>query len=142
MNRRQTAQHKTLNKLVEFLKNNSIASLSDREIFHPEEGYAQRIVNEFGLKGVQLRRFYSEFKHIYENVKKQEHMSNEVMYRFYRLYALVNYQANRGVIKYEFKDLLIAILNNIERKAKFDKKAIERAVDLLMAMVAYSKKEN
>jgi CRISPR/Cas system CSM-associated protein Csm2 small subunit len=142
------------NELISKLKNEHITSLKDRDIFHPE-GYASKIVEELELKGVQLRRFYMEFKNIQETMKiyeknksKEDEDGNKkyvdisyVKYRLYKLYAIINYQAKRKVIKPEFAELLTVILDNIERQ-NFDKTAVDRAVDLLMAMVAYSKEDD
>ncbi|WP_340695848.1 type III-A CRISPR-associated protein Csm2 [Hydrogenobacter thermophilus] len=130
---RQQQENRPTNELINRLRA-PITQLTDRDIFHPE-GYARKVVEELELQGVQLRRFYAELKNIQEMMKNKE----DVKYRFYKLYALVNYQANRGVIKQKFADLLTKMLDNIERQ-DFSKQAVDRAVDLLMAMVAYSKK--
>ncbi|MEZ0361454.1 MAG: type III-A CRISPR-associated protein Csm2 [Hydrogenobacter sp.] len=145
------------NELISKLKTEHITNIKGRNIFHPD-GYAKNIVEELELKGVQLRRFYMELKNIQEIMKSYEKDKSKedgdvdsgnkkdvdidyVKYRLYKLYAIINYQAKRKVIKPEFAELLTVILDNIERQ-NFDKTAVDRAVDLLMAMVAYSKEDD
>jgi CRISPR/Cas system CSM-associated protein Csm2 small subunit len=60
------------------------------------------------------------------------------MGRLYKLYAILEYQTKRGVLNEDFKDLMFKLFDNIERHKS--PQAFERAYDLLMAMVAYSKK--
>ncbi len=85
-----------------------MSKLDDREIFHPE-GYASKIVENLNLKGVQLRRFYSEIRNIYDRLqegKKRE----ELRYHLYKLYAITQYQENRGVIRKEFGVLVRGVV--------------------------------
>lgn len=115
-----------------------ISRLDDREIFHPE-GYASKIVENLGLKGVQLRRFYSEIRNIYDRLQEGK-KKEELKYYLYRLYAITQYQENRGVIKKDFGNLVRSILNSIEKN--FTEESLRKASDFFMAMVAYSKKES
>ncbi len=115
-----------------------ISRLDDRDIFHPE-GYASKIVENLGLKGVQLRRFYSEIRNIYDRLQEGK-KKEELKYYLYRLYAIAQYQENRGVIKKDFGNLVRSILDSIEKN--FTEESLRKASDFFMAMVAYSKKES
>ncbi|MEJ7621310.1 MAG: type III-A CRISPR-associated protein Csm2 [Aquificaceae bacterium] len=115
-----------------------ISRLDDRDIFHPE-GYASKIVENLGLKGVQLRRFYSEIRNIYDRLQEGK-KKEELKYYLYRLYAITQYQENRGVIKRDFGNLVRSILDSIEKN--FTEESLRKASDFFMAMVAYSKKES
>ena len=128
--------------------------LSERDIFHPD-GYANKVMehinNSKGQKvkitSVQLRRVFYEFKTIVNELKKEKKKEMDAdpnkaieraMGRLYRLYAILEYQTNRGVLNEDFKRLMFALFNNIERHKSIE--AFEKAHDFLMAMVAYSKK--
>jgi CRISPR type III-A-associated protein Csm2 len=128
--------------------------LSDRDIFHPE-GYASRVMEYINnskeqkvkITSVQLRRVFYEFKTIVNELKKEKKKEvnadpnkaiERAMGRLYRLYAILEYQTNRGVLNEDFKRLMFALFNNIERHKSIE--AFEKAHDFLMAMVAYSKK--
>lgn len=128
--------------------------LNDRDIFHPE-GYASKVMEYINnskeqkvkITSVQLRRVFYEFKTIVnelEREKKKEMNADpnkaieRAMGRLYRLYAILEYQTNRGVLNEDFKRLMFALFNNIERHKSIE--AFEKAHDFLMAMVAYSKK--
>jgi CRISPR type III-A-associated protein Csm2 len=128
--------------------------LSDRDIFHPE-GYASRVMEYINnseeqkvkITSVQLRRIFYEFKTIVNELKKEKKKEMDAdpnkaieraMGRLYRLYAILEYQTKRGVLNEDFKRLMFALFNNIERHKSIE--AFEKAHDFLMAMVAYSKK--
>ena len=123
--------------------------LNDRDIFHPE-GYASKVMEYINnekhrvkLTSVQLRKVFHEFKAIVDGLKREnDSRPNETieraMGRLYRLYAILEYQTKRGVLNEDFKDLMFKLFDNIERYKS--PQAFERAYDLLMAMVAYSKK--
>jgi CRISPR type III-A-associated protein Csm2 len=128
--------------------------LSDRDIFHPE-GYASRVMEYINnseeqkvkITSVQLRRVFYEFKTIVNELKKEKKKEMDAdpnkaieraMGRLYRLYAILEYQTKRGVLNEDFKRLMFALFNNIERHKSIE--AFEKAHDFLMAMVAYSKK--
>ena len=128
--------------------------LNDRDIFHPE-GYASKVIEYINnskeqkvkITSVQLRRVFYEFKTIVNELKKEKKKEmnadpnkaiERAMGRLYRLYAILEYQTNRGVLNEDFKKLMFALFNNIERHKSIE--AFEKAHDFLMAMVAYSKK--
>jgi CRISPR type III-A-associated protein Csm2 len=128
--------------------------LNDRDIFHPE-GYASKVMEYINnsreqkvkITSVQLRRVFYEFKTIVNELKKEKKKEmnadpnkaiERAMGRLYRLYAILEYQTNRGVLNEDFKRLMFALFNNIERHKSIE--AFEKAHDFLMAMVAYSKK--
>jgi CRISPR type III-A-associated protein Csm2 len=128
--------------------------LNDRDIFHPE-GYASRVMEYINnskeqkvkITSVQLRRVFYEFKTIVNELKKEKKKEvnadpnkaiERAMGRLYRLYAILEYQTKRGVLNEDFKRLMFALFNNIERHKSIE--AFEKAHDFLMAMVAYSKK--
>jgi CRISPR type III-A-associated protein Csm2 len=148
----QGGQDNPLERLKQELRNRAITQFSEREIFHPD-GYASKVMEmkENKVTSVQLRRIFHEFKAIVDGLKKGDNL-DKAMGRLYKLYALLEYQAKREVLKENFKELMFELFGNIEkeiekiRKEKDGKerdKAIEvfnKAYDLLMAMVAYSKK--
>jgi CRISPR type III-A-associated protein Csm2 len=94
-------------------------------------------VKDANITAVQLRKVFQEFKAIVDGLRKDNNLE-KAMGRLYKLYALLEYQAERGVLDKNFKNLMFELFDNIERHKS--PKAFERAYELLMAMVAYSKK--
>jgi CRISPR type III-A-associated protein Csm2 len=134
----QGSQDNPLEKLKQELRNRAITQFSEKEIFHPD-GYASAVVKKANITAVQLRKVFQEFKAIVDVLRKEkENGLEKAMGRLYKLYALLEYQAERGVLDKNFKDLMFKLFDNIERHKS--PQAFERAYDLLMAMVAYSKK--
>jgi CRISPR-associated protein, Csm2 family len=134
----QGGQENPLEKLRQELRNRAITQFSERELFHPE-GYARAVVRKANITAVQLRKVFQEFKAIVDVLRKEkENGLEKAMGRLYKLYALLEYQAERGVLDKDFKDLMFKLFDNIERHKS--PQAFERAYELLMAMVAYSKK--
>jgi len=134
----QGGQDNPLEKLKQELRNRAITQFSEKEIFHPD-GYARAVVRKANITAVQLRKVFQEFKAIVDVLRKEkENGLEKAMGRLYKLYALLEYQAERGVLDRDFKDLMFKLFDNIERHKS--PQAFERAYDLLMAMVAYSKK--
>jgi CRISPR-associated protein, Csm2 family len=150
----QGGQENPLEKLKQELRNRAITQFSERELFHPE-GYARAVMEYINnsreqkvkITSVQLRRIFYEFKTIVNELKKEKKKEMDAdpnkaieraMGRLYRLYAILEYQTKRGVLNEDFKRLMFALFNNIERHKSIE--AFERAHDFLMAMVAYSKK--
>ncbi|WP_029551587.1 type III-A CRISPR-associated protein Csm2 [Thermocrinis jamiesonii] len=130
-------ESENVKKLKEKLSNESIAEFSEKDIFHPEEGYVKKAIEDINITAVQLRKVFQEFKAIRDGLKKDENVE-EALKKLYKLYAILEYQAKRGVLDKDFKELMFRLFDNIERNKS--KKAFEKAYDLLMAMVAYSKK--
>jgi len=134
----QGSQDNPLEKLKQELRNRAITQFSERELFHPD-GYARAVVKKANITAVQLRKVFQEFKAIVDVLRKEkENGLEKAMGRLYKLYALLEYQAERGVLDRDFKDLMFKLFDNIERHKS--PQAFERAYDLLMAMVAYSKR--
>ncbi len=134
----QGGQENPLEKLRQELRNRAITQFSERELFHPD-GYARAVVRKANITTVQLRKVFQEFKAIVDVLRKEkENGLEKAMGRLYKLYALLEYQAERGVLDKDFKDLMFKLFDNIEKHKS--PQAFERAYDLLMAMVAYSKK--
>jgi len=134
----QRNQTDHIKELVRKLENKAITDFTEREIFHPN-GHASKVVKEAGVSSVQLRKVFQEFKAIVDVLRKEkENGLEKAMGKLYKLYALLEYQAERGVLDRDFKDLMFKLFDNIERYKS--PQAFERAYDLLMAMVAYSKK--
>ncbi len=122
------------------------------------------------ITSVQLRRIFHEFKAIVDRLKKESdsHINEAIeraMGRLYRLYAILEYQTRREVLDKGFKEIMFKLFDNIEREVNKARREIEeakkegkeerekdkeikdkvikifeKAHDLLMAMVAYSKK--
>jgi CRISPR type III-A-associated protein Csm2 len=132
----QGSQENPLEKLKRELKNRAITQFSERELFHPN-GHARAVVKDANITAVQLRKVFQEFKAIVDGLRKDNNLE-KAMGRLYKLYALLEYQAERGVLDRNFKNLMFELFDNIERHKS--PKAFERAYELLMAMVAYSKK--
>ena len=128
-------------KLLRTLEEGNLKDLSDKDIFHPN-GYGSKLAESLGIPSVQLRRIYQEFKNLCDLAEKGR--IDEATPRLYKLYAIVEYQAGRGIINEKFKELVHEILNNIEKHIGKDentaKENLKRAYDLMMAIVAYSKK--
>ncbi|MGB9874437.1 MAG: type III-A CRISPR-associated protein Csm2, partial [Hydrogenobacter sp.] len=124
--------------LKNFLIIKDLKDLQDKEIFHPE-GYGKRLAERLKIKTVQLRRIYQEFKNLRDIAK--ERGIEAVAPRLYMLYALVEYQAQRGVIDERFKELVHKMLDNIERHISKNKETakenLNRAYELMMSIVAY-----
>jgi CRISPR type III-A-associated protein Csm2 len=134
----QGGQENPLEKLKQELRNRAITQFSEKEIFHPD-GYASAVVKKANITAVQLRKVFQEFKAIVDVLRKEKEKGLEkAMGRLYKLYAILEYQTKRGVLNEDFKDLMFKLFDNIERHKS--PQAFERAYDLLMAMVAYSKK--
>ncbi len=134
----QGSQDNPLEKLKQELRNRAITQFSERELFHPD-GYASAVVRKANITAVQLRKVFQEFKAIVDMLRKEKEKGLEkAMGRLYKLYAILEYQTKRGVLNEDFKDLMFKLFDNIERHKS--PQAFERAYDLLMAMVAYSKK--
>jgi CRISPR type III-A-associated protein Csm2 len=134
----QGSQDNPLEKLKQELRNRAITQFSERELFHPN-GHARAVVKDANITAVQLRKVFQEFKAIVDVLRKEkENGLEKAMGRLYKLYALLEYQAERGVLDKDFKNLMFKLFDNIERHKS--PQAFERAYDLLMAMVAYSKK--
>lgn len=120
-----------------------LSKLDDRDIFHPEEGYASKLVRQLKLTSVQLRRFYMEIRNIYEKYSQKQWDEKQeeakLKYHLYKLYAMNSYQLNRGVFEDEsFSELVKAILDCLDKN--FNKESLRKATDFFMAMIAYSKK--
>jgi CRISPR type III-A-associated protein Csm2 len=138
----QRNQEDPLRELREEIEKKPITEFTDKEIFHPA-GHASRVAKRADVSSVQLRKVFQEFKAIVDKLKKEkEGDQNEAieraMGRLYKLYAILEYQANRNVIKEYFKNYMFTLFNNIENHKSIE--AFEKAYDLLMAIVAYSKK--
>ena len=126
------------NVCKEFLnKIDNFGEIGLKELIGPD-GYAQRIIDYTNLKITQLRKIYAEFKHIYNLIKSQE-KEEEIKTHLYRLYPILAYQQNRGLIKEEFKEIMVKLLDWID--SNFDKKNYEKVMDFMTALVAYAKKE-
>jgi CRISPR type III-A-associated protein Csm2 len=138
MNGRHQQRDQTdhIKELVRKLENKAITDFTEREIFHPN-GHASKVVKEANVSSVQLRKVFQEFKAIVDGLRKDNNLE-KAMGRLYKLYALLEYQAERGVLNKDFKDLMFKLFDNIEKHKS--PQAFERAYELLMAMVAYSKK--
>ncbi len=146
MNRihQQRNQENPLIELIREIENKPITEFDERDIFHPE-GHASKLAEIADISAVQLRKVFQEFKAIVDKLKKEKQGDpNEAirraMGRLYKLYAVLEYQTNRKVIRDYFKNYMFALFNNIENHKSIE--AFEKAYDLLMAIVAYSKKSS
>jgi len=137
MNRdHQGRQNKPLENLKQELSKIEISQLTEKEIFHPE-GYAKRVVEKINITAVQLRKVFQEFKAIVDDLKNGDKIE-KAKAKLYKLYAILEYQAKRGVLDENFKEIMFMLFDKVEKSGS--KEAFEKVYDLLMAMVAYSKK--
>ena len=126
------------NVCKEFLnKINNFGSIGLKELIGPN-GYAQRIINHTNLKTTQLRKIYAEFKYIHNLIKSQE-KEEKIKMRLYRLYPILAYQQNRGLINEDFKEIMVELINWID--SNFAKENYDKVMDFMTALVAYAKKE-
>ncbi len=143
---KQDEARQKIKEVNEELRRTDLSKIDDRKIFHPRDGYGKRLaecLEALDMTVVQLRRIYHELKSLYNKAKKVENLY-EIKPELYRLYAIVEYQANRGVIKKEFKDLVHTILDKIDNDlisnaTERAMKSLEKAHDFMMSIVAYSK---
>lgn len=127
-------QESAVEKLIRELKQKPISSIPLSKLVKYGE-YAYKIVDELNISRVQLRRIYSELKHIL----KAKNISEDTMAKLYMLYPILAYQKERGVVSGRFVNLMYALLENIENYP--DKKNLETAEKFLTALVAYARKE-
>jgi len=137
----QGRQDNPLEDLKQELSRKAISQFTEREIFHPK-GYAKKVMEmmerkNINITAVQLRKVFQEFKAIVDGLENDKNLEN-AMKSLYKLYAILEYQAKRGVLDKDFKELMFRLFDNIERNKSNE--AFKKAYDLLMAMVAYSKK--
>ena len=126
------------NVCKEFLnKINNFGEIGLKELIGPN-GYAQRIINHTNLKTTQLRKIYAEFKYIHNLIKSQE-KEEKIKMRLYRLYPILAYQQNRGLINEDFKEIMVELINWID--SNFAKENYDKVMDFMTALVAYAKKE-
>ena len=121
------------------IQNSPISDIGLKDLVKPN-GYAYRIARDLKLTKVQVRKIYSEFKGIYEALKRNAWKFNEdILTKLYMLYPMIEYQKNRKVLNEEFANLITALIENIE---KFnDRKNIETAERFFTAIVAYITKD-
>uniref|UniRef100_A0A7C4NZT1 CRISPR system Cms protein Csm2 n=1 Tax=Thermodesulfobacterium geofontis TaxID=1295609 RepID=A0A7C4NZT1_9BACT len=109
------------------------------------ESYAAKISKKLNITPVQLRKVFSEFKNIYALYKANyknltEEKKEEIRLKLYKLYPILQYQANRGLIDHNFKTLMWEILNLLDEKISENKKEeFDRVIDFMEALVAYMK---
>jgi CRISPR type III-A-associated protein Csm2 len=116
-------------------KSLSLEHIDLRELLKPD-GFAKAIVDEAKVKISQLRKIFAEFKAIYHKYNKNP---DEARYRIYKLYPLIQYQINRGLIQEKFGDLIFSILNSLD--SNFTEQNFKRIMDFMEALVAYAKQE-
>ncbi|MEM1672565.1 MAG: type III-A CRISPR-associated protein Csm2 [Archaeoglobaceae archaeon] len=122
---------------LERVKKEGLKSFSLAELLKPN-GYASLIAEKSELTRVQLRKIFAEFKQIYEHYHSQDKNLTAVKTRIYKLYPLIYYQYNRKLISEYFKDLIVAILDALDRDFEEN---IENAMSFVEALVAYAPKE-
>jgi len=97
--------------------------------------YAYKIAWDLKISRVQLRRIYSELKHILRSKK----ITEANIPKLYMLYPILAYQRERGVVNENFVNLMYALLENIEKYP--DEENLETAEKFLTALVAYARKD-
>jgi hypothetical protein len=101
----QRNQEDPLRELREEIEKKPITKFTDKEIFH-RNGHASRVAKKADVSSVQLRKVFQEFKAIVDVLKKEkENGLEKAMGRLYKLYALLEYQAERGVLDKDSKTL-------------------------------------
>lgn len=118
--------------ILEIKQKNGLGGIDIKELLKPD-GYAKNVVDEAGLKRVQLRKIFSEFKIIKERYEKGE--TEKVKKLMYKLYPIIQYQCNRKLISENFRDLMFVILESLENN--FTKENFEHTFEFMEALVAY-----
>jgi len=106
------------------------------ELIKPK-GYAYEISKNLKFTRVQLRKIFTEFKTIYEMYKKGKDQ-NQIKARLYKLYPILQYQVNRKVIDRDFKKLMWAILDSLDK----DLENFDNTMEFIEALVAYLKERD
>lgn len=126
-----------LQQFIEKVRREGLKSFSLAELLKPN-GYASLFATKGELTRVQLRKIFTEFKNIYEYYSSQDKKIASVKTRIYKLYPLIYYQYNRKLISEEFKELIVAILDSLDRNFEEN---IEMTMSFIEALVAYAPKE-
>lgn len=119
------------------IRQSGLSSFELRELLKPE-GYADKVATRSNLTRVQLRKFFAEFKAIYNLYRAKGHLTDEIKLRLYKLYPIIQYQRNRNLIPEDFRYLLVAILDSLDREFE---KNIDITMDFIEALVAYAPRE-
>ena len=127
-----------IQKLLNELKNKNLGDFSLKDLLTPD-GYAERVVKEAKLTRVQLRKNYAEFKRL-EDMKKRKEKDEVIKMEIYKLYPILQYQANRGLIDEDFKKLMFKILDGLE--SNLEGKNFEYTMEFMKALVAYTQRES
>jgi CRISPR type III-A-associated protein Csm2 len=127
-----------IQKLLNELKNKNLGDFSLKDLLTPD-GYAERVVKEAKLTRVQLRKIYAEFKRL-EDMKKRKEKDEVIKMEIYKLYPILQYQANRGLIDEDFKKLMFKILDGLE--SNLEGKNFEYTMEFMKALVAYTQRES
>jgi len=135
-------------KLAEMIKKKRGLCYFDLYELLKPDGYAQEVVKEnthpkikIKLTRVQLRKVFSEFKYVYDDYMKNKEKV-KVKIRLYKLYPILQYQANRELIGENFKNLMWAILDTLVSNDEDFDKNLENSYEFLKALVAYIPKEH
>ncbi len=131
--RQEESKIEELKELID--RHKSLEHIELKDLLKPG-GFAERIVREAGLKISQLRKIFAEFKAIYHKYDKKP---DEAKYQIYKLYPLIQYQINRGLIQEKFGRLIFSILDSLD--SNFTEQNFKRTMDFMEALVAYAKQE-
>ena len=136
--RGRVAESKIL-EFIERLKKEGIGKIEKKDLLKPE-GYAAKISQELKLSRVQLRKVFSEFKIIKEKYEKYKQskdtkIKQDIEIKIFKLYPMLQYQENRGVIDKRFKDMIFQILENLEKNLDEN---MDNAYEFIEALVAYA----
>ncbi len=124
----------SVDDLINKLKNAPIKDIPLSELVKHGK-YAYKIAKDLNISRVQLRRIYSELKHIL----RSKGMTDDNASKLYMLYPILAYQRERGVLSGNFVNLMYELLENIEKYP--DEKNLEIAEKFLTALVAYARKD-
>ncbi|MEZ0344247.1 MAG: type III-A CRISPR-associated protein Csm2 [Caldimicrobium sp.] len=132
-----------IDEFIKRLKAEGIGKIEKKELLKPD-GYAAKISRELDLSRVQLRKIFSEFKIIKEKYDKYQQsksskLKQEIDLKIYKLYPLLQYQVNRGVVNERFKKMIFQILENLENNIEEN---MDNAYEFLEALVAYAPKKS
>lgn len=123
-----------LKDFIAQVRKQGLSSFRLEDLLKPN-GWAHRVVSETRITSVQLRKIFAEFKNIYRIYSVKKNVDEEIKVRLYRLYPIVHYQRNRGLIPDRFMELIVSILDSLERDFL---KNIEITKDFMEALVAYA----
>ncbi|SNR62932.1 type III-A CRISPR-associated protein Csm2 [Desulfurobacterium atlanticum] len=139
MSRKNQQSEKNLLKEIN-RKLSAVESISDvfkeSDIYKPE-GKLFKILeqNKNAFKTTQLRKIFSEIKMIEMEIERKKELTQEVKKRIFRLYPKLAYSKARDLIKEDFYQFFILLLEKMEK----NKEEALKVCDVFTSIVAFKK---